>query len=102
MCLLFTGRVLHEGINEYLPLTTDKITDILAHSTDTWSLYENAPLLSKNPMVKSNEAFDAWLLEYNRCMVHQGMPDNCFVSAADFEEAQKQLKPNIRPLVDED
>ena len=84
---------------------TDETMDILAHSTDSWSLCKNAPLLNENPNVRSDEKFDEQLLKDNRCLVHQGMLDSCedyFVSAADLVEAQEPLKPNIRPHTDED
>ena len=44
---------------------TEESTTILAHSTDTWSLCDNAPSFKDNPMVKSDDEFDKWLLEYN-------------------------------------
>ena len=61
-----------------------------------WSLCDNPPAFKENPLIKSDDEFEDWLLEDTRRMVHQGMLDNCedyFVSAADLEQAQEPLKP---------
>ena len=78
---------------------------ILAHSTDTWSLCDNAPSFKDNLLVKNDNKFETWLLEDTRQKVHQGMLDNCedyFVSAAILKQAKKLLKPSTRPSVSED
>ena len=56
---------------------TDESTTILAHSTDTWSLWDSAPPLKDNPISNNPYDFDQWLLEENRRMAHQGMLDKC-------------------------
>ena len=66
----------------------DETITILAHSTDTRSLYDYAPSLKDNPLVKTDNKFDDWLLEDTRRMVHQGILDNCddfFLSVANLE-----------------
>ena len=51
---------------------------ILAHSTDTWSLCDNAyAFKDENPLIKNDDEFEQWLLEDIRRMVHQGKLDNC-------------------------
>ena len=54
---------------------TNESTTILAHSTDSWSLCDSVSSFKDNPMVKSDDEFDKWLLEQNRQMVYQGMTD---------------------------
>ena len=49
----------------------------LAHSTDTWSLCDNAPSFKENLLVKNDDEFEDWLFEDTRRMVHQGVLDNC-------------------------
>ena len=81
---------------------TDKTTTILAHSTDTWLLCNNAPAFKENPLIKNDNEFEDYLLEDT---VHQGMLDDCehyFVSAADLEQAQELLKSSIRLPAPED
>ena len=74
----------------------DKSTTIMAHLTDTWSLCDT-------PTAPYN--FDQWLLEQNRRMAYQGHLDEFSdynVFEVDPEEAQKPLKPSIRPPAVED
>ena len=74
----------------------DRSTTIMAQSMDTWSLYDT-------PDVPYD--FDQWLLEENRRMAYQGLLDECSdynVFEVDLEEAQKPLKPSIRPPAVED
>lgn len=57
------------------PLYSDieETVDILTHSADSWSLCDNASLLSENPNIRSDKEFDGWMIEDTQRMVHQGM-----------------------------
>ena len=84
---------------------TDESTTILAHSTNTWPLCNAAPSFKDNPLAKSDNEFDEWLLKVNRRMAYKGMVDECkeyHVFETCLEQAQEPLKPSIRPPADED
>ena len=69
----------------------EESTNILAHSTNAWTLCNTAPSFKEDPLVKCTNEFDTWLLEDNRRMVHQGMLDEFIghhVYEADTEHAQ--------------
>ena len=53
----------------------DRIVDILANSTNSWVLCDNAPLLSKDTNIKKDEQFDEWILEDTCHIVCQGLLD---------------------------
>ena len=74
---------------------TEETTTILAHSTNTWSLCNNASLFNENSVVKSDEELDNCLLDNTIRMVHQGMLDNCddfLVSTADLGRSSGAIK----------
>lgn len=105
--ILYIQKCLH-GEYYYEPCEiygdTDKTTTIMAHSTDTCSLCEQASMATDIP-VQPDDSYNQWLLEENRRMAYQGHLDQCSdynVFEIDLEEAQKPLKPSIRPPAVED
>ena len=59
----------------YIYWDIDQVIDVLAHATDNWTLYDNAPLLSENPKIRSNEEFNEWILQDTQQIVQQRLLD---------------------------
>ena len=82
----------------------------MAHSSETWSLYDDAPSFSlcDNPpsfhlILCSEMEYDQQVIERNQRLAYQGGLDNCndiTITEAELQEAQAPLKPsNRRPEV---
>ena len=80
---------------------TEEAIDMMAHSSELWSLCDNAPLLQVNPMVslRSEMEYDQQVIERKQQHAYQGLLDNCNdvgITKAELQEAQTPLKPSIR------
>ena len=73
----------------------------MAHSSELWSLCDNAPSFQDNPMLClcSKMEYDQFVIEMNQQLAYQGVLDNCkdvAITEAELQEAQASLKPSIR------
>ena len=69
--------------------------DVLASSTDSWTLCSGAPPMKDQiNVINEEDSIDQW-----KTLVHQGILDHCedyHVNQADLLDAQGPLNPNIR------
>ena len=83
------------------PAETEEAIDRMAHSSELWSLCDNAPSFQANSMLllRSEMAYDQRVIEVNQRLAYQGVLDNCKdvgITDTELQEAQAPLNPSIR------
>ena len=60
------------------PAKTEEAIDMMAHSSELWSLCDNVPPLQVNPMLslRSEMEYDQQVIERNQRFAYQGLLDN--------------------------
>ena len=61
------------------PAKTEEAIDMMAHSSELWSLCDNALPFQVNPMLslRSEMEYDQQVIERNQRLAYQGLLDNC-------------------------
>ena len=61
------------------PAKTEEAIDMMAHSSELWSLCDNAPPFQVNPMLclRSEMEYDQQVIERNQQLAYQGLLNNC-------------------------
>ena len=83
------------------PIKTKEAIDMMAHSSELWSLCDNAPLFQVNPMLclRSEMEYNQQVIERNQRLAYQGVSDNykdVGITEAELQKAQAPLKSSIR------
>ena len=88
------------------PDATDEAIEMMANSTESWSLCDGAPPMQGHPIITfgsdaqydSEMEFDRQIIEQNNRLAYQGLLDNCEdvgITKAELQEAQAPLSQGI-------
>ena len=83
------------------PDETDEAIEMMANSSESWSLCDGAPPLQGHPILSlgSEKEYGRQVIERNQRLAYQGLLDNCNhveITKAELQEAQAPLKKGTR------